>query len=115
MVARSALWLLSSLAAVSATGEVVTIRPVHVVGRLPVEATAELLVGNYNDRETLTRESAERRRPGTRLPDCIVMRCSPPGAWHTVGGRPLGRGRTGPCAQRGGGEEQRWTARRSVG
>ena len=53
MVPRSALWLLSSLAAVSATGEVVTIRPVDVDGRLPVEATAELLVDNWYAQQSI--------------------------------------------------------------
>lgn len=54
VAARPTLWLISVLAAAGASGEVVTIRPVDVDGRLPVEATAELLVDNYNDRETLT-------------------------------------------------------------
>ena len=53
VVPRSALWLLSSLAGVSATGEVVTIRPVDVVGRLPVEATAELLVDNWYAQQSI--------------------------------------------------------------
>jgi hypothetical protein len=51
---RPALWLISVLAAAGASGEVITIRPVDVGGRLTVEATVELLVDNYNDRETLT-------------------------------------------------------------
>jgi hypothetical protein len=55
VAARSALWLLAALSGAGAHAEVLTIRPVDVDGRrLPVEAKAELLVDNYNDRETLT-------------------------------------------------------------
>jgi len=54
VAARSALWLLAALSAAGANAEVLTIRPVDIDGRrLPVEAVAELLVDNYNDREIL--------------------------------------------------------------
>jgi hypothetical protein len=54
MVPRPASWLVLVLAAAGANADTLTMRPVDADSRLPVEATAELLVYSHNDRETLT-------------------------------------------------------------